>query len=156
MDAFDTAMARAAVFEGGYVNDPHDAGGETRYGISKRSYPDVDIKALTFDAAREIYRRDFWVKPRLDQLPDRLAIAVFDGAVNSGARASVGWLQRSLGVADDSVIGPATVAAARSCDPSATLMRYLGCRLAYMADCATWASHGRGWARRIARALQEG
>ncbi len=49
-------------WEGGYVNDPHDAGGETNMGISKRSYPDVDIKHLTREDAEEIYYRDFWMR----------------------------------------------------------------------------------------------
>jgi hypothetical protein len=46
--------------EGGYVNDPDDAGGETKYGIAKRWYPDVDIKNLTKEQAKKIYHTDYW------------------------------------------------------------------------------------------------
>ncbi|WP_425526518.1 glycosyl hydrolase 108 family protein [Xanthomonas oryzae] len=46
--------------EGGYVNDPRDPGGETQWGISKRAYPELNIRALTRDQAIEIYRRDYW------------------------------------------------------------------------------------------------
>lgn len=53
---------------GGYTNDPLDPGGETKYGISKRSYPELDIKALTEPQAREICERDYWVPLRLDEV----------------------------------------------------------------------------------------
>ncbi len=55
-------------WEGGYVNDAHDPGGETNMGISKRSYPHEDIKDLTRDEAIAIYWRDFWEEPKIDQL----------------------------------------------------------------------------------------
>ena len=71
--------------EGGYVNDPVDPGGETKYGISKRSYPQVDIKNLTLDGAAEIYERDFWNRMRLSELTSqRIAWKVFDIEVNTG------------------------------------------------------------------------
>lgn len=46
--------------EGGCVNHPEDPGGETKFGITKRSYPHLNIRDLTLDDARAIYRRDFW------------------------------------------------------------------------------------------------
>ncbi len=46
--------------EGGYVNDPKDPGGETNFGVAKRSHPDVDIKNLTKDGAKEIYKEHYW------------------------------------------------------------------------------------------------
>ena len=62
MELFDKAMNFVGLMEGGYVNDPIDKGGETKYGISKRSYPNLDIKNLTKEQAREIYYKDFWLK----------------------------------------------------------------------------------------------
>ena len=53
-------------WEGGYVDDPADPGGRTKYGISQRSYPDLDVRNLTKDNAIDIYWRDFWDKYRLD------------------------------------------------------------------------------------------
>ena len=47
MGMFDYFIERVLVHEGGYVNDPRDPGGETKYGIAKRSYPGVDIRNLT-------------------------------------------------------------------------------------------------------------
>lgn len=77
---FDQAVAfvLAEKIEGGYVNDPRDPGGETKFGISKRSYPREDIKALTRDRAITIYKRDYWDKPGCDKLPPKLAVALFD------------------------------------------------------------------------------
>ncbi len=97
--------------EGGYVNDPIDPGGETKYGISRKVYPTVDIKNLTLDKAKEIYRRDYWAACRCDYLPQRVALAVFDGAVNMGAKTSIKILQVCLGVTPDGVIGPVTLSA---------------------------------------------
>lgn len=75
--------------EGGYIHHPNDPGGETNYGISKRSYPNLDIKALTREQAIEIYERDYWRAIHGDQLPEPLALALMDYAVHSGPR--VAW-----------------------------------------------------------------
>ncbi len=59
-EKFNKAVRIILAHEGGYVNHPADPGGETNMGISKRSYPDLDIKNLTVAMAKEIYFRDFW------------------------------------------------------------------------------------------------
>jgi len=64
--------------EGGYVNDPKDPGGETNFGISKKQFPDVDIKTLTKEQAVEIYKRVYWVGNILDSLPWPYAAAALD------------------------------------------------------------------------------
>jgi len=74
----------------GYVNDPHDPGGETKYGISKRAYPNVDIKGLTLDAAINIYYRDYW--PIASSLTFPLNVCVFDCAVNQGQKRAAKFL----------------------------------------------------------------
>jgi lysozyme family protein len=85
MDAdFERAFKFAISAEGGYVNDPDDPGGETKFGISKRAYPSVDIAALTAEQAKEIYRRDYWERAGCDALKWPLNILVFDAAVNQG------------------------------------------------------------------------
>lgn len=154
MNAFERAFERTIGHEGGYSIDPRDPGGETKFGISRRSYPRENISEMTIERARVIYERDFWVAAHCNELPDRLAIEVFDASVNSGIAQASRWLQRSLGVADDGVIGPVTLAAARACAVDATVARFLGWRLAFMADLSTWPSFGRGWARRVAGNLR--
>lgn len=84
---FDTAVAFVLKHEGGYVNDPKDPGGETKYGISKRAYPGLDIKALTEDGAKAIYRRDYWDKSGAPDMGN-LALLHFDTAVNIGVGAA--------------------------------------------------------------------
>jgi lysozyme family protein len=120
LKAFDYVM----LHEGGYVNDSTDPGGETRYGISKRSYSNLNIKDLTLDQAREIYHRDFWIKAKCENIDDEnIAIKFFDLSVNMGIGQAVKLIQRALRatgeqVVEDSVIGPITLAAINKADPT--------------------------------------
>ena len=82
---FDVAFDRLIGAEGGYVNHPEDPGGETKFGISKRAYPDVNIASLTREDAREIYRRDYWGRARCDEYHPAIGFQLFDAAVNSGS-----------------------------------------------------------------------
>ena len=152
---FDQVFDKLISHEGGYVNDPHDPGGETKFGISKRSYPALDIASLTLVDAKAIYKRDFWDRAQCDKMPPELAFNVFDAAVNSGIGQAIRWLQRSVGVADDGHVGPLTLGALnRENDPSAVQARFNGHRLAFMTNLSTWQAFGKGWARRIAFNLQ--
>lgn len=83
-------------WEGGYVNDPKDPGGETKYGISKKAYPDEDIKNLSPERALQIYASDYWDKAGCDAVPYPLNVVVFDSAVNCGVGMSRLWLKDSL------------------------------------------------------------
>jgi lysozyme family protein len=98
---FDIVFDRVIGIESGYSNNPNDPGGETKYGISKRSYPDLDIKNLTREQAKEIYLRDFWNRLEMDSLPESIVYQLFDFAINSGVSTSIRYFQRALGVADD-------------------------------------------------------
>jgi len=91
---FQLAIVFTSKWEGGYVNDPADPGGETKYGISKRSYPDVDIKALTREEANRIYYNDYWLKSGADKLDKDLALVFFDACVNVGIRRATEWLAK--------------------------------------------------------------
>lgn len=84
MSFFDAAFQVVVGIEGGYVNDPLDPGGETKYGISKRAYPNLNIANLTLEDAKAIYRRDYWDRCACDTMPWERAICVFDCAVNEG------------------------------------------------------------------------
>lgn len=88
---FEAAMKFIFKWEGGYVNDPDDPGGETKYGISKRAYPNVDIKNLTKDQAKEIYFRDYWTKAGLDRYPQDKAIVLMNVAVNMGVNRALAF-----------------------------------------------------------------
>ena len=148
---FDTAFSRLIDSEGGYANNPTDPGGETKFGISKRSYPDVDIANLTLDGAKAIYLRDFW-NPLGDAHP-AIKFQCFDFAVNSGIQTAIRKLQLAVGVADDGHWGPKSAAALASRDLNDVLMRFAAQRLLFMTSLATWPEFGKGWARRIAKDL---
>ncbi len=107
---FNEAIGRVLKHEGGYVNDPQDAGGETKYGISKRAYPDVDIKNLTIEKAKNIYYQNYWLKSYADKLPLDVRYIHFDTAINCGLNRAAKILQESIGdIAVDGLIGSQTL-----------------------------------------------
>ena len=148
-DAFEALMGH----EGGYVNDPRDLGGETRFGISKRAYPSIDIKALSLADAKAIYRRDYWLPAGCEAVPEALRFDLFDMAVHSGVRAAILALQKAAKVAEDGVLGPNSLAAIAASDPAVLIARFNGARLSMMTELSTWPSFGKGWARRVASNL---
>lgn len=150
MSAFEEAFRLVIGHEGGYSNDPRDPGGETKYGISKRSYPRVDIGALTLEGAHRIYRADYWDKIHGDDLDPGLALVAFDAAVNNGVGQAVRWLQGAVGVKADGVIGPITLDALARADPQKVLVELHAQRIYMMAGLSTWKHFGRGWSRRLA------
>tara|TARA_B100001778_G_C18571461_1_gene622809 strand:- start:60 stop:536 length:477 start_codon:yes stop_codon:yes gene_type:complete len=124
--------------EGGYVNDPKDPGGETNFGIAKRSHPDVDIKNLTKDGAKEIYYQEYWMKNRVPQLPDDLKHIYFDMCVNQGRGRAVKILQQTAnakgaGLKVDGGLGPKTIGALKGVE----LQRVRAYRIKYYADLVT-------------------
>ena len=148
---WDEAFKRVIGFEGDYVNHPSDPGGETKFGISKRAYPDLNIAGLTVEDAKSIYKRDYWDKLRLDELPDNIRYAVFDCAVNSGIGTAVKLLQRACGTMDDGALGPKTIQAANAAKDLAA--RYAVARLLFLTDLKPFDTFGRGWTRRVAQVL---
>lgn len=155
---FEEAFARLIAHEGGFVDHPADPGGATRWGVTERvarahGYRG-SMRDFPISEARRIYRALYWDAVKADQLPAAVRFHVFDAAVNSGVSQAAKWLQRAVGVKDDGVIGPATIAAANRFTGSALAARFSGARLQFMADLPTWATFGRGWARRIADNLR--
>lgn len=151
---FDQAFDRLLGNEGGYTTGEGDPGGETNWGISKRSYPTVNIKELTREDAKELYRRDFWQRGQMDQYDGAIAFQVFDAAVNHGIETAVRMMQRAAGVADDGYIGPVTVAAVKSKSVTDMLMLLTAERLDFWRKLSTWPTFGKGWAGRAATDLR--
>lgn len=172
---FSQAFIRAINFvlspfvEGGLSLDPEDDGnwtggkkdqGElrgTKWGISAEAYPQLDIGSLTRDDAVLIYWRDYWAKMKGDLLPPRVALVVFDAAVNQGVDAAAKMLQRVLGVVIDGDIGPVTLTAARGKEQDDVVVEFLGVRAMRYAsgDQAKFKRYGRGWMNRLFRACME-
>ena len=112
MADFLIAVEKTLKHEGGYVWDKEDPGGETNFGISKRSYPDLDIKNLTIGDAREIYKNDYWNKLECDQIINqKIAEQLFDFGVNAGIKRAAKTLQSILCVKQDGNIGEKTLTA---------------------------------------------
>lgn len=146
---FDRCLAVTLAHEGGYVNDPHDPGGETRFGISKRSYPREDIRNMTRARAAQIYRRDFWDAVCGDDLPAGLDLVAFDAAVNSGVSRGARWIQQPLGVAADGRVGPATIAAANASNVSLVIRSACANRMTFLRGLNTWNRYRNGWTARV-------
>ena len=101
---FNKAFNNSLGHEGGFVNDPDDAGGATKYGITlktyKESHPEATvetIKNLTVKDAEDFYFNEFWLRYGYDRIAvDDLAIKIFDAAINTGTRQAHLCLQRAL------------------------------------------------------------
>ena len=138
MKNFNEIIEQVLEHEGGYVNDPKDLGGETKYGITKRFYPDVDIKNLTVEQAKEIYKKDYWDRNRVESLPQNLWHIYFDMCVNMGKRTAVKVLQRAAvnkgrDIEVDGGLGPMTIEALKGVE----LDRVRAFRVKYYVDLIT-------------------
>jgi len=120
MSNFADAIGFVLQNEGGYANNPDDAGGETNFGISKAAYPNVDIKNLTRGGAEAIYQRDFWKFDAVNS--QRVATKLFDACVNMGTLRAVRQMQLALGAIEagpivaDGIPGSATIEAINAAD----------------------------------------
>ena len=166
---FTEILADLFTREGGYTDDPNDAGNwtggrcgrgrcaGTKFGISASAYPLVDIEGLTLLDAEAIYRRDYWDRIRGDELPAGLAVLVFDAAVNNGVARATKWLQTVLGVAPDGALGPRSMAALaqRENDWKALACEYHALRFSFMGGLPSWSFYGLGWSRRLVRVLAQ-
>lgn len=125
-NAFDKAIEELLDFEGGYVNDPDDRGGETKFGITKatarRLGYEGDMKNLTVDEAKDMYYKNYWKNINLHLLDNnKIAVELFDQAVNMGIRQAGFSLQESYNLLNywqgnndlvvDGIIGPNTIEA---------------------------------------------
>ena len=135
---FDDIIEVVLEHEGGYVNDPDDPGGETNFGIAKRSHPDVDIANLTKDGAKEIYKEHYWDRNKVESLSEDLRHIYFDMCVNQGRGRAVKIMQRAAnskgaGLKVDGGMGPMTIAAMDGVE----LDRVRAYRIKYYADLVT-------------------
>lgn len=154
--------------EGGYVDHSNDRGGPTNHGITMNTLASWrgqavsagEVRRLTKDEARDIYRTRYWSAPGFGSLclPDLLAEAVFDTAVNSGPARAVRMLQRCVGVTDDGVIGPITNQAIQRTRPVRLAARYLAHRGVFYGEIigrdSSQAAFRNGWANRLAEFIE--
>lgn len=152
---FETAVNRTIGFEAGYVNDPQDPGGETKWGICKRDHPDLDIKNLARDAAVRLYQVEKWEPmPAAIRAVPALAVEAFDSSVHHGLGNTVRFVQTALGVAPDGNFGPLSAAALAAQPAVAVVLRFLAQRLRFMTLLSKFDTYGRGWSRRVAGCIE--
>lgn len=156
----DVAFPWVIGIEKGFQKDPKDPGnwtggaegiGElkgTKYGVSARAYPDLDIENLTLEEAQAIAKRDYWDKFFGDHLPSGVALCVFDMGYNSGIHEGVKILQRCLDVQEDGAMGPITLRIADMKDPAWLIKTYYTERMMAYRQMKEWAHDGNGWAAR--------
>lgn len=154
MADFKIAVQKTLVHEGGYVNNPHDKGGPTKYGITQADMPGVSIKDITPEQAVEYYAANYW-KDLYAQINDQpLAEKLFDMGVLFGVKTAVKLLQISMqheiGLVSDGSFGPNTLAAVNT---SANLADY---RTTLLSHCINVVNNNpndsvfvQGWINRI-------
>lgn len=167
--SFERAVNFTLGEEGGYQCEPSDAGnwtkagrkGElkgTKYGISALSFPSLDIKNLTVEQAKDIYRKGYWDKVEGDKLSPPLAVAVFDTAVNMGVATAVRLLQRAIGCKQDGILGPITLQTAQD-KGDKIIPRFLALRVDRCSDIVgkdpLMKQWGLGWYIRCVRLAME-
>lgn len=160
---FDLAFERLIGHEGIYTEDSRDPGNwtggrvgagllkGTKFGVSAASYPDIDIKNLTLEQARTLYRRDFW--DVIGRAHPAIAFQVFDAAVNHGKGNAIRFLQRAVRVADDGDFGKLSQAALQRMETNDVLLRFLAFRFKFWAQLQKFDVYGRGWINRGAENL---
>ena len=160
MANFLPAFGHILILEGGYVNDPDDPGGETKYGITKRDHPDLDIAGLTLDEAHDIYLNEYWKVLRLSSIGSQaIANEIMEQGIHIGPFAAAEIAQKAISllgdkVAVDGAIGPQTANAINRFRFDDALLKVLN---SYQLDHyrrlverkPVMAKYIRGWLRRI-------
>ena len=153
-DKFTKFIDRVLSHEGGYVNHPKDPGGETKWGITKRTalangYT-APMRDMTRAQAVEIYRTAFWQRYQCDKLPESLAYQLLDACINHGYGNAARMLQRPAKVADDGQIGNVTLAAVAALPGNDLPPPVNAHHNGFFAGLAAFNTCGCGWMRRVA------
>ncbi|QFR32817.1 glycosyl hydrolase 108 family protein [Ancylobacter sp. TS-1] len=151
------------VHEGGFVNHPKDPGGATNLGITLATLAEWrgtevsvdDVRNLTPEEAREIYRVRYWNPLNCDALPPGVDLVVYDFGVNAGPVRSAKMLQKLVGAKEDGAVGPATLAAVATRAPADIVRAFSERRLDYYRSLGTWETFGKGWTNRTVAVEKE-
>jgi len=160
---FQPALTALLKHEGGFVNHPRDPGGITNLGVTKRVWEafvghEVDeqtMRSLTPEMVAPLYKQRYWNAVKADDLPAGVDLCVFDCAVNSGAGRAIRFLQQAVGVKDDGLLGPATLAAVKSKSTQQTIEKFTDIRQKFLESLFTFGDFGKGWTRRVAEVEDE-
>lgn len=171
MTRYQICLSHILQFEGGYVNDPQDKGGATKYGITEavddaydkeHGIPDHPVYDIPIKEVEDIYKEKYWDKCRCFDIPSPLDLVVFDSAVQHGTSRASKWLQHCVGTFPDGIIGDKTIYALHGKVLNNRLQEiienYINGRIAFYAQIIvndpTQKKFSKGWKNRI-DALQQ-
>lgn len=161
-ETFLFAMVFLFKEEGGTNADPLDRGGFTKFGLSEKQYPNLDLKNITREQALEIYYLDYWIRQKCHMFLSPIAVALFDSSVNCGPGPAAKWLQKSINQGNkfltvDGVIGPKTILASTGAPAYKIAGGLIGYRVMHYADLIDRHPEQvrfiKGWNRRAGRLL---
>jgi len=160
---WETAFQMVLNHEGGFVNNPKDPGGMTNLGVTKKVWEEFvgrevderEMRALTPDAVKPLYKKNYWDKIKGDQLPSGVDYAAYDLAVNSGVGRAAKYLQQIAGVPADGLIGPQSIEAINACPAEEVVDALCDMRLDFLKRLPTWNTFGKGWERRVVEVKQK-
>lgn len=154
---FDKSLTMLLAHEGGYNNNPHDPGGMTNLGVTRKTWEaytdhdvtEADMRALTPAKVAPLYRDRYWNAVRADELPSGVDHAVFDFSVHSGPIRAIRTLQIVLDIPADGRIGPRTLKAVAMTPAQVIIADLTDARIAFLKGLAAYDKFGRGWIRRV-------
>lgn len=156
-DNFEACFNFVLAREGGFVDDPRDAGGATNMGVTQRTLSNFlgrsatidEVKNLSVQVAAQIYKKNYYDACGCGDMPAPLALVVFDAAVNAGNMRSVMFLQEAMSLPADGRFGAQTAAAIAHCDVAQTVAASCAWRLDFYQKLPAWGTYGHGWGNRI-------
>jgi len=151
--SFDLVIAN----EGGFVNNILDPGGATNWGCTQAVWEGYighrvttdDIKALTKEDVKPLYKKRYWDAIYGDALPSGLDYCIFDCAINSGVSRAAKIIQEIVGVFADGAIGNNTVAAISQINPVTAINEFSDKRQSFLEKLKTFPVFGNGWTKRV-------
>lgn len=160
-ETYEKALANVLRHEGGYTNHPRDPGGPTNFGITIYDYhlyidkngTAQDVKNMSVDQAKAIYKSKYWDILRCDDLPIGVDYSVFDLGVNSGIGRAGQFLRSALSLPPFAlkqfIVTDDVVVAALKSDPIELIKKINDMRMTFLKRLGTWSTFGRGWTRRV-------
>jgi len=161
--SFEQALAFVLSQEGGFADNAKDPGGATNLGITRATLSKWrsknvtlrEMRALTRQEAAAIYLQEYWQRCKCDQLPAAIAFLMFDAAVNQGVGRAIKFLQKSINVKVDGIIGPRTLEAVRVRSPKRLIIEFAARRMRHYGLLSIFTTFGLGWSRRLMEALYQ-
>ena len=156
---FDQCFKITLVYEGGFSDHPKDPGGMTNLGVTRavwedylnRDVTEAEMRALTPDIVKPLYKAKYWDAIRGDDLPSGLDAVVYDFAVNSGPARAAKFLQRLVGATEDGKIGPGTLKLVGEHNANDLIEKMCEARLRFLQGLSTFPTFGKGWTDRVAK-----